>query len=82
MIKVNVMSKSIFVIYDMKTGTILEINKANGDTSSQYYGIGAARAALTRFHNKQDPFAPKYFSTPQYAVAEREYYIKKIKRGL
>ena len=74
------MSKDTFVIYDMKTSAILEIRKANGQRSSQYYGIGAARAALTRFSKKNAMACPKSDPTPKYAIAEREYYGKNIER--
>ena len=66
------MSKDTFVIYDRKTSAILEIRKANGQRSSQYYGIGAARAALTRFSKKNAMACPKSDPTPKYAIAERE----------
>ena len=74
------MSKDIFVIYDKKTSAILEIRKANGQRSSHYYGIGAARAALTRFSKKNAMACPKSDPTPKYAIAEREYYAKNIER--
>ena len=74
------MSKDTFVIYDMKTSAILEIRKANGQRSSHYYGIGAARAALTRFSKKNAMACPKSDPTPKYAIAEREYYAKNIER--
>ena len=74
------MSKDTFVIYDMKTSAILEIRKANGQRSSQYYGIGAARAALTRFCKKNNMPYEHSTPTPKYAIAEREYYAKNIER--
>ena len=74
------MSKDTFVIYDMKTSAILEIRKANGQRSSHYYGIGAARAALTRFCKKNNMPYEHSTPTPQYAIAEREYYGKNIER--
>ena len=70
------MSKDTFVIYDRKTSAILEIRNANGRRNSRYSGIGAARAALTRFTKKND-------TTPAesgYGIAESEYYGKNIER--
>ncbi len=68
------MSKDIFVIYDKKTSAILEIRKANGQRSSHYYGMGAARAALTRQSKK------KCIDVNDYGIAERDYYAKNIER--
>ena len=68
------MSKDTFVIYDRQTSAILEIRKANGQRNSQYYGIGAARAALTRQSKK------KCIDVNDYAIAETGYYAKNIER--
>ena len=70
------MSKDTFVIYDRKTSAILEMRKANGQRNSRYYGIGAARAALTRFTKKNDTSSAEW----GYAIAETEYYAKNIER--
>ena len=70
------MSKDTFVIYDRKTSAILEVRLANGQRNSRYYGIGAARAALTRFTKKNDTSSAEW----GYAIAETEYYAKNIER--
>ena len=77
------MSKDIFVIYDKKTTEILEIRRADGrkNYGGAYYGMGAAKAALTRFCKKSefnfsDPEYPLY----QYAIAERGHYFKNIEK--
>ena len=70
------MSKDTFVIYDRKTSAILEVRLANGQRNSRYCGIGAARAALTRFSKKNDTSSAEW----GYAIAETEYYAKNIER--
>jgi hypothetical protein len=75
------MSKDIFVIYNKATSGILNIRGADGRHSTHYYGIGAAKAALTRFCKKSkfnfsDPEYPLY----RYAIAEREQYSAKIEQ--
>ena len=70
------MSKDTFVIYDRKTSAILEVRLANGQRNSRYSGIGAARAALTRFTKKNDTSSAEW----GYAIAETEYYAKNIER--
>jgi hypothetical protein len=70
------MSKDTFVIYDRKTSAILEVRLANGQRNSRYYGIGAARAALTRFSKKNDTSSAEW----GYAIAETDYYAKNIER--
>ena len=70
------MSKDTFVIYDRKTSAILEVRLANGQRNSRYYGIGAARAALTRFSKKNDTTSAEW----GYAIAETDYYAKNIER--
>lgn len=81
--KEQMMSKDIFVIYNKDTTEILEIRRADGrkNYGGAYYGIGAAKAALTRFCNKSkfnfvDPEYPLY----QYAIAERGHYFAKIEK--
>jgi hypothetical protein len=70
------MSKDTFVIYDRKTSAIFDVRVANGQRNSRYYGIGAARAALTRFSKKNDTSSAEW----GYAIAETEYYAKNIER--
>ena len=75
------MSKNIFVIYNKNTSEILEIRRADGRQNAQYYGEGAAKAALTRFCKKSkfnftDPEYPLY----QYAIAERSHYDRNIEK--
>jgi len=75
------MSKGIWVIYDKKTSAILRIRARNGNTTEWYYGVGAARAALTRYCKKSglmptDPNYPLY----HYGVAERDYYRTHIEQ--
>ena len=70
------MSKQIFIIYDKKTYEVLK-TKTNSGISVQYYGMGAARGALTRLCKKSgifpnDPSYPLY----QYTIADRDYYTK------
>lgn len=75
------MSKGIWVIYNKKTSAILEIHNSNGNTTRQYYGIGAARAALTRYAKKSG-LTPDYCNYPlyQYGIAEKNYYHEHIER--
>ena len=75
------MSKGIWVIYDKKTSAILRIRARNGNTTEWYYGVGAARAALTRYCKKSglmptDSDYPLY----HYGVAERDYYRAHIEQ--
>ena len=78
------MSKDICVIYDKATSKILEIRNANGRKTSRYYGFGAAKAALTRFHKKwlkENNFlvsndGPMF----DYNIAEIQFYSRNIER--
>lgn len=75
------MSKGIWVIYDKDTSAILRIRTRNGNTTEWYCGIGAARAALTRY-SKQSGLMPSDLDYPlyRYGVAERDYYYKHIEK--
>jgi len=75
------MSKGIWVIYDKKTSAILKIRARNGNTTEWYYGVGAARAALTRY-SKKSGLLPTDLDYPlyRYGVAERDYYYKNIEK--
>jgi len=75
------MSKSIWVIYHKKTSAILEIHSRNGTATRQYYGVGAARAALTRY-SKQSGLMPTDSDYPlyHYGVAERDHYRTHIEQ--
>jgi len=66
------MSKGIFVVFDRKTFAVLKLNPCG-----QYYGIGAAKAALTR-HCKASgllPNDPKY-PLYSYGVINKDHYEK------
>ena len=75
------MSKGIWVIYDKNSTQILRIRTRNGNTTEWYYGVGAARAALTRY-SKQSGVMPTDSDYPlyHYAVADRDYYYKNIEQ--
>ena len=71
------MSKATYVIYNKATSAILKI----GTNPGQYSGMGAARAALTRFNKKSgiwpiDPLYPEYV----YGIAEINHYYSTIER--
>jgi hypothetical protein len=75
------MSKHIFVIYDKETTQILRISTRSGQTREWYYGVGAAKAALTRYC-KQSGIAPTDEKYPlhKYAVVERSFYREHIEK--
>lgn len=75
------MSKDIFVIYDKETSQILEVRNANGRRNNRYYGIGAAKAALTRY-SKKSGLMPTDAEYPLYkfGIAEIGYYADKIEK--
>ena len=75
------MSKGIFVLYDKQTSQILKIRTCNGNTTRYYYGVGAAKAALTRYCKASglsfiDPNYPLY----RYSVAEKTHYFQHIEK--
>ena len=41
------MSKGIWIVYNKETTAIHGVRGRNGRVTDQYYGIGAARAAVT-----------------------------------
>jgi len=75
------MSKDIFVIYNKETSEILEIRNANGSRNSRYYGMPAAKAALTRY-SKKSGLMPTDAEYPLYkfGIAEVGYYDKNIEK--
>ena len=71
------MSKATYVIYNKATSAILKIETNPG----RYSGMGAARAALTRF-NKKSGFMPTNPLYPEYVygIAEINHYYATIER--
>jgi hypothetical protein len=64
------MSKGIFVVFNKKTFAVLKLNRFG-----QYYGIGAAKAALTR-HCKASGLLPNDPNYPlySYGVINKDHY--------
>lgn len=75
------MSKDIYVIYDKDTSKILEVRNANGRRNSRYYGMPAAKAALTRY-SKKSGLMPTDAEYPLYkfGIAEVGYYAKTLEK--
>ena len=78
------MSKGIWVIYNKSTSQLLKIETNNGRTTTGYYGIGAAKAALTRFHKKwlkeNNILVSNDGPMFDYGIADRDYYYKHIEK--
>ena len=78
------MSKGIWVIYNKSTSQLLKIETNNGRTTTGYYGISAAKAALTRFHKKwlkeNNTLVSNDGPLFDYGIADRDHYYKHIER--
>jgi hypothetical protein len=78
------MSKGIFVVYDKETTALIRHATSNGRRTDWYYGIGAAKAAVTRMQKKylKDNGLMVSNDGPlfDYAIADRDYYYKNIEK--
>jgi hypothetical protein len=76
------MSKGIWVVYNKETTVLVRYTSKNGNETSQYYGIGAAKAAVTRmqkkFEKEKGVLAASYGPLFDYGIADRDHYQKNI----
>jgi 3'-phosphoadenosine 5'-phosphosulfate sulfotransferase len=78
------MSKGIWIVYNKETTAIHEVRGRNGRVTDQYYGIGAARAAVTRLQRQwmkqQGVLVSNAGPQADLAIAERDHYYAHIER--
>ena len=76
------MSKGYWVVYNRETTALVRYTSKNGNETSQYYGIGAAKAAVTRMQKQYLKENGLRVSNDgplfDYNIAERDYYQKSI----
>ena len=78
------MSKGIWIVYNKETTAIHGVRGRNGRVTDQYYGIGAARAAVTRLQRQwmkqQGVLVSNEGPMFDLAIAERDHYYAHIER--
>ena len=76
------MSKGYWIVYNKETTALVRYTSKNGNETSQYYGIGAAKAAVTRMQKQylKDNGLMVSNDGPlfDYNIADRDHYQKNI----